>query len=328
MPDVLSPLIEQDINWEPSMNLPTKIRIGCAFVCSILVFGLPMSALAATAPQTPKQVLVDSRPSSDPASIKLQILDAKVDLLEKVNQQILQSVYWTLATLAAIFLGLISVNLYFNVSANKREIEKIREDAEKLTTALIATAERGIAEKNEAATQAEIARVKEEIANLTTSLIKTSEASLVEKTTATTQREIEKSITAAKSAINNQLLTQRSEINATHEASARNIASALDSLKVLEIEVKELKIYKYSQGKQMGAIYGHIELLEYDMANRHWNLRYRLPEIREEIKGARLDVERATKLKQLLAQIKEPAFKDIVEEIGNSIVVKEPTPTT
>lgn len=314
------------------MNLHAKMRIGCAILCSIVVSALPMSAFGAKPPQVPNQVLVDILPPSDPASIKLQVLDAKVDLLEKINEQTLHSVYWTLATLAAIFLGLISVNLYFNISANKREIDKIREDAEKHTTTLIATAERRLTDKNEATTLAEIARVKEEIANLTTSLIKTSEVILVEKTTETMQREIEKSIAAAMSAMNNQLLMQRSEINATHEASAVQIASALVSLKELDkklallaIDVKELQVYKYSQKSQMGAIYGQIDLLEYDLANRRWNLKYRLPELKDELKDIPLDAEYATKLKKLLAQITEQDLKVTAEQIGNSIVVKEST---
>lgn len=315
------------------MTLHNKIRIGCAILCSIVVSGLPISAFGAKPPQVPNQVVVEHPASSDQANIKLQVLDMKVDLLEKVNEQTLRSVYWTLATLAAIFLGLISVNLYFNISANKREIEKIREDVEELTTTLIATAERRLTDKNEATTLTEIARLKEEIANLTTSLIKTSEVSLVEKTTETMQREIEKSISAAMSAMNNQLLLQRSEINATKDASDVTIASALSSLKeidkkiaLLAIDIKELKIFEHSQKSQMGAIYGHIDLLEYDLANRKWNLKFRLPEIKKEITDVALDVVHATKLKELLAQIQDEELKVIVEQIGDLIVIKEPTP--
>lgn len=314
------------------MNLHSKMKIGCAIIGFIVISGLlPISAFGAKPTQPPNQVAIEPPAPSDQAGVKLQVLEMKVDLLAKVNEQTLQSVYWTLATLAAIFLGLISVNLYFNISANKREIEKIREDVEELTTTLIAAAERKVSDKNEATTLAEIARAKEEIANLTTSLIKTSEVNLVEKTAETMRREIEKSITTATNTMNSQILLQRTEINAAHEASAVTIKSALSSLKELEkklaeltIDVKELEIFKYSQKSQMGAIYGHIELLEYDLANRRWNLKYRLPEIRDEITNTTLDVESATKLKELLAQIKDEEFKDIVEKIGESIVVKEP----
>ncbi len=74
----------------------------------------------------------------------------------------------------------------------------------------------------------------------------------------------------------------------------------------------------------MGAILGHIELLEYDLTNRSWYLSFRLPEILKELKGAALDVKDAVKLKNLLEKIKDEKLKGIVEEISKAIVVSEP----
>lgn len=118
------------------MNASERRKTSC---CAAILFfvilhlGLPSLTVAAT-------------PSPSP-STKLEVLDAKIDLLQKINERLLQTVYWTLATLAAIFLGLISVNLYFNISANKREIEQIREEVEAVARNLIKIAEQEIGEK-------------------------------------------------------------------------------------------------------------------------------------------------------------------------------------
>ncbi len=161
------------------MNLSTiKTEYCCLIILflGIIYFGSPLHSTAAT-------------PSPPSSSVNIEVLDAKVDLIQKINERLLQTVYWTLAILAAIFLGLISVNLYFNISANKREIENIKEDIEALTRSLIKAAEQEIGEKSNIATQREIGRSKEEISSIMTSAIKTSEAILIEKTTNTTQRE-------------------------------------------------------------------------------------------------------------------------------------------
>lgn len=309
------------------MNRPKQRTI---FFLWILFLCLPVVAFSAQNSQIAKPT-ADGWISATAASTKIDTLDVKVDLLEKINNKLLKSVYWTLGTLALIFLGLISVNLYFNISANKREINKIKEDAEQLTKSLIAAASLEISNKNTEAIKTEIARTRGEITNITTSLIKTSEANLTEKTNVATQREIEKSAANISNIIKNEILTLRTEIDKRLETSAKEIALAIAPIKELsekiaelEIDVKELKVYKYSQQGKMGAIIGQIELLEYDIKNRPWNLKYRLPEIEKELEGAPLNVADASKLKKLLADIKESDYKELAKKIGNKIVVKEP----
>lgn len=299
------------------MNLSTLRTTYCCSIIlfiGIIYFGSPLQSTAAT-------------PSS---STKLEVLDAKVDLLQKTNERILQTVYWTLATIAAIFLGLISVNLYFNISANKREIDKIRDEIEALTRSLIKTAQQEISEKSNAATQIEIARVKEEIANLTTSEVKTSEANLTEKTNAATQREIEKASSNILNIAKNEILTHKAEITKLIENSAKILESTSSSIKTIEgkltgfdVRVRELEVYKYSKEGKMGAIMGLTELLEYDLENRSWYLKYRLPEILEGLKNTQVYPDYAEKLRGLLGKIEDVEYKDIIKEILASIRVRE-----
>ena len=73
----------------------------------------------------------------------------------------------------------------------------------------------------------------------------------------------------------------------------------------------------------MGAIIGQIELLEYDLENRGWNLKYRLPEILKEIKSTRIFPDHAENLRGLLGKIEDVEYEDIIKEILASIRVRE-----
>jgi len=313
------------------MNLSTlRTNYCCSIILffGIIYFGSPLQSTAATPSSSAKLEVTAPTPSS---STKLEVLDAKVDILQKTNERILQTVYWTLATVAAIFLGLISVNLYFNISANKREIDKIREEIETLTRSLINTAQQEISEKSNAATQMEIGRVKGEIANLTTSEVKTSEANLIEKTNAATQREIEKASTNILNIAKNEILTHKAEITKLIENSAKILESTSSSIKTIEeklpelgARLRELEVYKYSKEGKLGAIIGLIELLEYDLEYRSWNLKYRLPEILEGVKNAQLYPEHGEKLIGLLGKIEDDKYKDIIKEILASIRLRKP----
>jgi hypothetical protein len=300
------------------MNL-SAIRTKCCCLIilflSIIYIGLPLQSTAAT-------------PST---FTKLEVLDAKVDLLQKINERLLNTVYWTLATLAVIFVGLISVNLYFNISANKRELAKNKEDIENLARSLIKTAEQEIGEKSNEVTKKEIERIKEDIANITTSAIKTSEANLIEKINVVTQQEINKASINIFNAAKNEILTSKAEITKQYEESEKKGAELVSAIKqieeglsIIDIRLKELEAYKFSQEGKMGAIYRQIDLLEYDLTNRPVNLKYRLPYILEEVKTTNLDAKKAERLKKLLGTIEDKKHERIVKEILYSITVNEP----
>ncbi|MFA5324303.1 MAG: hypothetical protein WC373_16630 [Smithella sp.] len=69
---------------------------------------------------------------SDSPNIDADFLNAKIDLLENINNKILYSVYWTLATFASIFLGLMALNIFWNLSINKDKIKNIKNELENL----------------------------------------------------------------------------------------------------------------------------------------------------------------------------------------------------
>jgi len=304
------------------MNLSTlRTNYCCSIILffGIIYFGSPLQSTAAT-PSSSAKLEVTAPTSS--SSTKLEVLDAKVDILQKTNERILQTVYWTLATVAAIFLGLISVNLYFNISANKREIDKIKDEIEALTRSLIQTAQQEISEKSNAATQMEIGRVKEEIANLTTSEVKTSEANLIEKTNAATQSEIGKASANILNIAKNEILTHKAEITKLIENSAKILDSTSSSIKtieeklpILEVRVREMEAYRFSKEGKMGAIIAQIELLEYDLEKRPWYLKFRFPKILEELKSTIIFPDQAEKLRTLLGKIEDVEYKDIIKEI-------------
>lgn len=242
----------------------------------------------------------------------------------------MQTVYWTLATLAVIFLGLISVNLYFNISANKRDLDKNKEEIESLARSLIKTAEQEIGEKSNEATQKEIGRIKEEIANITIGAIKTSEANLIEKTNVGTQQEIGKASANILNATRNEILTNKAEIiklcydfGKRIEAFATSVKQIEERLPMIDVRIKELEAYKFSQEGKMGGIIRQIELLEYDLAHRCWNIKLRLPYILEEVRSTILDAKYAEQLKTLLGKIDDKELESSIKEILDSITVKK-----
>jgi len=260
----------------------------------------------------------------------LLILDTKVNLLNDINGRILNTVYWTLGILAAIFLGIISVNLYFNISANKREIQKIKEEILGTSKNLIKTAEAEITEKVSTANRKENDRIKEEILGTSKNLIKTAEAEITEKVSTANRKDLDKEIENVLNIIKNETLIYQTKITEqvnTIEKSVLSINSGIKNmsgkLEEAEVDIKELDAFMYSQKGKMGGIINQIELLEYDIKNRSWYLKYRLADLKEEIKRYDLTKELDKKLRELLSSIKDKKeFTSEIEEIEKSITLR------
>lgn len=298
-----------------SSTIRTKYCCLIILLSCIIYIGLPLQSSAAT--------------FSSP--INIDVVNAKVDLLIKIIDKILNSVYWTLGILSAIFLGLISVNLYFNISANKREFEKHKTEIENLVSSLIKTAEQDIREKNNEVTQKEIGRIKEEISNITISAIKTSESALTEKINELTQREIEKASNNILNTAKNEMLINRAEIIKLCDDSGKRIDTLASSfkqnendLRQLDINVKQLEAYRFANENKYGAIMRLLEILEYDLKYRPWNIKYTLPEILKITSSSTLAVDDANKLRTLLEKIEDEEFKELVNKISDSISIIEP----
>jgi hypothetical protein len=319
------------------MNGMHRIKLFLLSVTAFIFFSTVLvSSFALTISQLPppkKQTSQEVKPIPGATEGAIANLNLKVDLLETINKKLMESVYWTLATLAAIFLGLISANLYFNVTANRREIEKIKDDAERATKSLIAEAETEILRKSESGVQAETLRIKGEIENLTTSLVKTAEASVLQRSDENVAKEIKLAISNFENVVKNMLLTQESKLLAEYEKADKKVESAIRAaqltsgkLKDLEINVREVEVFMYSQKGKMGGIYGQVDLLEHDLKNREWNLRYRLPEIRDELKTTGIPENLATRLRENLATIKDDEHQAIIGEIEKAITISKRSP--
>lgn len=257
----------------------------------------------------------------------IAVLYAKVDLLQSINDRTLNTVYWTLGILAAIFLGLISVNLYFNITANKREIEKIKDDLLSSTKNEIASSEVKIIEKIQNKNENELKSMKSELSSITENEVITSESRIFEKTSALISKEVQKASTNSQNVLKNSQLTYEAKVTKQIESiEKKSIATnmtaekTLKGISAIEIRLKELEAFKYSQQGKMGAIIKQIELLEYDIENREWNLVYRLPEIKDELKNCILNVEQSGKLKLLLSKIKKEEYMPIISEIQKLII--------
>jgi hypothetical protein len=295
-------------NWLTKSYLPWAL-----FFTTLIAIALPAHSLAADTNHLLGQ---------------LQQLDAKVELLQKINDRLMQSVYWTLGAFAAIFLALISVNLYVNISANKQEINELRASLENLAKNLVVSAEVEISGKTTSVVQAEIARAKDEIANLTTSAIKTSEVQSAEKTSAIIQLEINKAAENTLNTAKNALLTSQVEINKKFEESEKRVAllsvtvdKTAGKVRELELDVKEVMTFKWKQQGRVGGFSGQIELLEYDVENRRDRLKYRLEEVRDSIKGYMISQKLADQLRACLAKITEKEHDAIKKEIDSMIVI-------
>ena len=261
------------------------------------------------------------------------ILNQKVDLLEEINSKILNSVYWTLGILAAIFLGLISVNLYFNITGNKNEIRRIREDIIRTTNNLIETAKNEIADKLSKSSQHEALSIKENLIETMKNMIETAKNEIDDKLSKSSQQEIKDQIGSLSVSSENQLLEYKSEVNKKINdfekilISTQNVSrSNKVDIDKIHIDIKELEAYRYSKEGKMGGIINQVELLEHDIEKRYWNLESRLKEIRNEVKAADLYPDLAEKLESLLKKIKDPVHKVIIEEIKKSITIRRQKP--
>ncbi len=69
----------------------------------------------------------DKKPIAE-QEIRVRVLEEKVETIENLNSKLLNTIYWTLGTVAAIFTAIITLNFFSNFSINQRKIENIKEE--------------------------------------------------------------------------------------------------------------------------------------------------------------------------------------------------------
>lgn len=60
----------------------------------------------------------------------MNLLSTKVDLLESINSQTLNAIYWFIGTLGALFAGVIGLNIYSNYKINLEKYNQLRKEIE------------------------------------------------------------------------------------------------------------------------------------------------------------------------------------------------------
>lgn len=61
---------------------------------------------------------------------EIQALEKQINLLDRANSKILNTIYWALGGLITVFLAIVGLNFFQNFSLNKRKIETIKEEVD------------------------------------------------------------------------------------------------------------------------------------------------------------------------------------------------------
>ena len=263
---------------------------------------------------------------------EIAILKARVDTLENLNERILNSVYWTLGTLAAIFLGLISVNLYINISANKREIKNIKTDLVTSTENSIATSETKILKELTEQNQKEFESIRVEVLGTTRNELTASEATVLEKVSQLNQKEFESIRVEVLGTARNEILVSESKmtekITSLDKSGVAEIEKLKRSLEVIkdqfidiQVTVKELEVDRFAAKGQQGQIIRLVDLLKISIdRNETYQIPRRLTNIRDYVKDTELRSHVAADLNKQLARLEAKSeYKPQVEEITGLI---------
>jgi len=250
-------------------------------------------------------------------SLTVQMLSQRVDMIENINQKLLNTVYWTLGVLAAIFIALVSVNLYFNISANKRELKETKEKLLSTAENEIIASESRILEKIAKSNAQEFERIKTELLSTAENEIIASESRILEKIAKSNAQEFERIKTELLTTTKNEIISAKSSIIekiARLETNAEQMKYNIDGL---EMDLKELETIRYAEEGKQGAITIPIRLLNKAIErNQEFKITEYLFQIRDYIKEnpirsyVNIDLE-----KELVKLEKKTEFKTTIEEI-------------
>lgn len=122
---------------------------------------------------------------------------------------------------------------------------------------------------------------------------------------------------------NDDLLRKSEKDSQKHLNSIKDLINALkNEINDSKYKIRELEAFKYSQEGRMGAVISQIDLLEQDLENKKWNLKFRLPDLKRELERTAISPDLATRLRVLLKQITEEGLIELVTETSKSIQIK------
>jgi|GEM_PF-3288235 F0F1-type ATP synthase membrane subunit b/b' len=96
----------------------------------------------------------------------------------------------------------------------------------------------------------------------------------------------------------------------------QSISGLKSNVKDAQRDIKELKVYKFSQEDKMGAIIYSIELLKEDIDENRWSILNSLERLQGEIDGKVVEPEYVAKIEEQLARLKDsPKYNVIIKAI-------------
>lgn len=282
---------------------------------------------------TQAQELVDpNRYQVESNNQKLELLNDKIEFVEKINTKTLNSVYWTLGILASIFLGLISVNLYFNFTGYKNQIEKNRQQVLSETSNQIASAENRLIEKMETDSSVKLDELKRYMVSYSDNSVKAARSEIEDKINQKILEEVEKIEQSLNNLFDNKILNSNLELRESLNAHNKEIVSDINKIRNqaellkkriedTEVNIKELEVFKYSQENKQGALINLIELLDNDIKDKTWKIPDRLEDIKKQVDGYLITPSIAADLKKQLMKLDNTEHKDVIDEIRRMIKI-------
>lgn len=271
-------------------------------------------------------------PTLQSTSTDILLLSQKVDLLEAVNNKTLNTVYWTLGVLATIFLAIVGLNVFFNTSAFRRDLENIKDQTQKEAEAQISIAESRTSSKLETEISSQIKKLNKDIKSTTSAQITAAREQLKVEVLLVSQKEIETQMAKTSAELQNEVLVAKADLlkqvsmvsseNAELKSTVKSLKDRADEMK---IEIIELQAFKYQKQEKMGGILSLFEVIEYDINKRPWRLKYTLADVHRVLEEYvdSLNDEQATTLSKILAKITEEEHADIIGKINTLLASRE-----
>lgn len=146
--------------------------------------------------------------------------------------------------------------------------------------------------------------------------IKEVESSLLEKIGSISDSKDVKLKEIILSEVTNRLAVVEKNLTSMINASKEDIVGLKSTIKDVQRDVKELKVYKYSKENQMGAIIGSIELLKEDIDTNRWSILNSLERLKGEIKDKVVAPQYVAQIEEQIVRLKDnPKYRVIIKDI-------------
>ena len=254
------------------------------------------------------KVLIALMLTSVPVFVFAQEVDintvvAKVELLEDTNVKILNTIYWTIGTLGALFAAIIGLNIYSGYKINKEKISDIKKDLEdKIDTRLV-----------------DVEKLKKDLGDkIDTRLVD------VEKLKIQTESDIKKHATEAENKLTELLKTKLTEVKVDINQKSKSVAGRFEErIRDLERAAILIEAKEYAdKGIVSVAIDRMIEVLNIDI-KKDWDFQIHdtLEKIKKMVEDNTLYSDTASELQKTLNLLSDE-YSITREEIKRLIKIR------